>query len=82
MLLYENEKKVATFLPFSFFSSSRPLISSIILAKYSSFILGNIDKIASFSISLESKHESKFETDLKTPFINLASSLFISLDKN
>ena len=82
MPLYESEKKVATFLPFSFFSSSRPLISSIISAKYSSFILDNIDKIASFSILLGSKNESKFETDLETPFINLASSLFTSLDKN
>ena len=79
---YESEKKVATFLPFSFFSSSRPLTSSIISAKHSSFMLDSMDKMASFSIMLGSKRESKFEIDFKMPLINLASSLFTSLDKN
>ena len=82
MPLHESEKKVATFLPFSFFSSSMSLISSIIPAKYSSFIVDSMDKMASFSIMLGSKRESKFEVDFKMPLINLALSLFTSLDKN
>ena len=45
-------------------------------------MLDSMDKIVSFSIVLGSKKESKFEIDFKMPLINLASSLFISLDKN
>ena len=45
-------------------------------------MLDSMDKIASFSTMLGSKKESKFEIDFKIPLINLASSLFISLDKD